>query len=306
MYGLPTFLIFFCFNPSQAGAVLSFLGKRFLNRRPENQRKVKQGGDRCVVEERKFGSEAELKFGLTSTSEKVSAARYASVGAVFSESKRKFVIDFTTFSETRTSKRRPWEFSKWTKLSRTNTLWWVPEPAGLPFTRYLPDTEGLGCEETIIEWGKALLKKRRVSKASAVLAVSRKALKEARNRESGEDSTFSYAFGPSEALLPSAITYFRDDRLNRSTVNFIKFVDYTIPGGTIELPLLGKNLDIMRAWMLPEENDANLTDPILDTAAAWGIDTEEEGISEVEMETRLSAVIIAVAAGWNERLAPGK
>ncbi|KAF4745266.1 hypothetical protein FOZ63_032768, partial [Perkinsus olseni] len=215
-------------------------------------------------------------------------------------------IDFTTFSETRTSKRRPWEFSEWTKLSRTNTLWWVAEPAGLPFTRYLPETEGLGCEETIIEWGKALLKKRRVSKASAVLAVSRKALKEARNRENGEDSTFSYAFGPSEDLLPSAITYFRDDRLNRSIVNFIKFVDYTIPGGTIELPLLSENLDLMRAWMLPEENDANLTDSILDTAAGWGIDTEEEGISEIEIETRLAAVTIAVAAGWNERLAPGK
>ncbi|KAF4726538.1 hypothetical protein FOZ62_023636 [Perkinsus olseni] len=517
IYGL---FIFLCFSSGEASAVKNPYSRRIPRRGFKSEQGVAKEQGRCAVEARRFRVNGKMETSRTTLSQEVSVAWQASVGAVFDGRKRKYVIDYATLGEIRTTKRRKTVRSNWITTSTTKTLRWVTELAGLPLTYDLLEVQGWGCEYTIIKWGATLLNRGfgSVDKASAVLALAREAMSESRVREYRDQTTeehaymfgssegllysplpaviafirddrherwlessiefldnvpshdtielpllrenldlmrawvlpgsqkthkehahltarilkispewglnltekvnddaavlalakealkdsrfreehdnstkaYLYVFGPPksplitkisfvrdalgnwfvnsiglvddvpsserlvlplydvnldrmrawmlpdedesderdanlmhsdpqrcdpgdelilnpflQALLPSAITYFRDDRLNRSIVNVIKFVDYTIPGGTIELPLLGKNLDIMRAWMLPEENDANLTDSILDTAVAWGIGTEEEGISEVEMETRLSAVTIAVAAGWHERLAPG-
>ncbi|KAF4704781.1 hypothetical protein FOZ63_008229 [Perkinsus olseni] len=219
---------------------------------------------RCVLEKRKFGDEAKLRIENGKFSQEVLVTWQASVGAVFSEREGKYVIDYVTLGETRKSERRACECPKWTEVSRVKTLWWVPEPAGLPFTRYLPETEGLGCEETIIEWGKALLKERRVSRASAVLAVARNALKEARQRDYGEESRYSFPFGAAGSLLSSRIAYFLDDTLHRLSVNLIKFVDSARSRDTIELPLLSENRDLMRFW-ISHEKDAHRMAPILES-----------------------------------------
>ncbi|KAF4726537.1 hypothetical protein FOZ62_023635 [Perkinsus olseni] len=248
---------------------------------------------RCVVEERRFGADAKLRIENGKLSQEVLVTVGGANAVDISDD------DFWK------SERRPCECPKWAEVSRVKTLWWVPEPAGLPFTRSLPEPEGLGCEDTIISWGKALLKERRVSKASAVLAVARNALKEARQRDYGDESGYSFPFGAAGSLLSSRIAYFLDDKLHRLSVNLIKFVDSPRSRDTIELPLLSKNLDLMRFWISHEE-DAHRMAPILETAARWGFNFVEEGISKREIETRFAAVAIAVAAGWNERLAPGE
>ncbi|KAF4747159.1 hypothetical protein FOZ63_003979, partial [Perkinsus olseni] len=260
---------------------------------------------RCVIEERHFGAEGKHAR-HTRLSEEIAVPWQASVGAVFSESEGKYVIDYVTLGETRTSTRRRSLLSQWTTRSQTNTLWWLLEPAGLPFTRYLPETEGLGCEETIIEWGKALLegKRRSVDNSAAVLAVARETLRESILRDSREARRFDRAFGPIESFLPSSIMLYRDERTNRTLANFIKFVDYTLASSTIELPLLSRNLDLMRAWMLSGARDRADRSDLALKASQWGINSEEIGISEVERENRVAATMVAIAAGWHERLAP--
>ncbi|KAF4652977.1 hypothetical protein FOL46_009411, partial [Perkinsus olseni] len=239
------------------------------------------GPSRCVIEERHFGAEGKYAR-HTRLSEEIAVPWQASVGAVFSEIKGKYVIDYVTLGETRTSKRRRSLLSQWATRSQTNTLWWLPEPAGLPFTRYLPETEGLGCEETIIEWGKALLKgkRRSVDNSAAVLAVARETLRESILRDSREARRFDHAFGPIESLLPSSIMIHRDEKTNKTLVNFIKFVDYTLSTGTIELPLLSKNLNLMRAWTLCGPTIRAARSDLALKASQWEINSEEIGISE--------------------------
>ncbi|KAF4693348.1 hypothetical protein FOZ62_024904, partial [Perkinsus olseni] len=72
------------------------------------------------------------------------------------------------------------------------------------------------------------------------------------------------------------------------------------------IPLLGKNLELMRYWTgRTNQRDADRTEITL-RAAQWGINVAEVGISKDEREYRAAATTIAVAAGWHERLDPVK
>ncbi|KAF4721892.1 hypothetical protein FOZ62_000336, partial [Perkinsus olseni] len=191
--------------------------------------------DRCAVEADAFGSDAVMRRGFSIKNKELFTPWQASVGAVFRGGR--YEIDYATLGETMTLSRRPSLSSSWEPIAEVNTLWWVPEPAGLPFTRYLPDTEGLGCEETIIEWGKALLKNEPGSsdEASAILAVARKALGGSQIRENREASAEqrTHEFGSDKSPLYSTITFLQHPETNGSLVSSIKFVDFTVPSHSI-------------------------------------------------------------------------
>ncbi|KAF4680873.1 hypothetical protein FOZ62_022450, partial [Perkinsus olseni] len=102
----------------------------------------------------------------------------------------------------RTSSGRPRKSDAWVKKSETKTLWWIVEVDGLPFTKAIPEAEGLKCEEAVIEWGRAMLEaegQKSVDKTMAVLAVARKAVQESVCFDDRHGERFSYGFGPAKA-----------------------------------------------------------------------------------------------------------
>ncbi|KAF4731147.1 hypothetical protein FOZ63_006842 [Perkinsus olseni] len=117
-------------------------------------------------------------------------------------------------------------------------------------------------------------------------------------------------FGPPESPLITTISFVRD-ALGKWFVNSIGLVDDVPSRERLVLPFYEGNLDRMRAWMLPDEDesderDANRTASILGNAAKWGINPMEEDITDSEYKLRFAAVTIAVATGWHKRLASFK
>ncbi|KAF4701803.1 hypothetical protein FOZ63_028354 [Perkinsus olseni] len=304
----PFFLVFLFIEEGLAEIALKASGRRPMRSTTVKKRTAGQEADRCAVEAHAFGSDAVMRRGFSIKNKELFTPWQASVGAVFREGR--YEIDYATLGETTTLSRRPGLSSSWEPIAEVNTLWWVTEPAGLPFTRYLPETGGLGCEETIIEWGKALLKNELGSsdEASAILAVARKALRGSQIRENREASAEqrTHEFGSDKSPLYSTITFLQNPETNGSLVSSIKFVDFTVPSHSIEIPLLSKNLELLRYWTgTTKQPDADGTEITLQ-AADWGIDAEEVNISESEKKNRAAATMMAVAAGWHERLAPGR
>ncbi|KAF4726539.1 hypothetical protein FOZ62_023637 [Perkinsus olseni] len=265
---------------------------------------------RCALIARRFGASAAILGGSSDLSQDISFPWEASVGAVFSEKESQYVIDYATLGETTTSYRRSYLLPIWRPISGINTLWWLTEPSGLPFTHKLPKTRGLTCEEAILEWGRGLLQKTQdfADENATVLAVARKALRESQLREDREARAKSYThvLGPSQSSLHSTITLIKKRRKKGSLVSSIKFVDNSAPSHVIDIPLLSKNLDLMRYWTgTTKQRDADRTELILRTTQ-WGFNVADDGISESEHENLAAAATIAVAAGWHGRLDPRK
>ncbi|KAF4660529.1 hypothetical protein FOZ61_003948 [Perkinsus olseni] len=180
----------------------------------------------------------------------------------------------------------------------------------------LRNVEAPGCSETVYAWGKALLRKERggggaaVDESSAVLAVVREALRKSTLAEDDNGRTEGpvHMFGPPESLLPATTTLYWLARLNRFVVSSIKFVDHETGNDTIDLPLESNDVHLMRYMMTVAKKGRTREDPIYrdiaDYAATWGIDLREKGISQREYNSRVGATAAAVAAGWNEKLAP--
>ncbi|KAF4681467.1 hypothetical protein FOZ60_012077 [Perkinsus olseni] len=279
---------------------LALAFKRWASRRGSNFKRVEQVQERCVVEESKFGDGAKLGWTRSPLLYETSVVWHASVGAVFDENRRKYIIDYATLGETTTSSGRPRKSDAWVKKSETKTLWWIVEVDGLPFTKAIPEAEGLKCEEAVIEWGRAVLEaegQNQWIKTMAVLAVARKAVQES-------------------APLLSTIT-FSENNMNLSFVSSIKFVDHTHSSGRPQIPLSSDNVELMRLWAgygkTGRKRDSREYAEIAEKASAWGIKTVlgsngEQNTSEdsdvVEYNIGRAAALIAVAAGWNERLAP--
>ncbi|KAF4706885.1 hypothetical protein FOZ63_002514, partial [Perkinsus olseni] len=281
-------------------------------RLPATTRRQLEG--RCLVEGRRILFKDNLKFDHTDLSKVVSLEVLATVGGVYSERKGKYVVDYVTWRETKAMRNRPFKRSPWETTSTTKIIW-ITEPTGLPFTYDLPEVdENLRCGDTIHEWGRGLLERkgRSVNDNAAVLALAKEALKDSRFREEHDNSTkaYLYVFGPPESPLITTISFVRD-ALGKWFVNSIGLVDDVPSRERLVLPLYEGNLDRMRAWMLPhedesDERDANRTASILGNAAKWGINPMEENIINSEYKLRFAAVTIAVATGWHKRLAPFK
>ncbi|KAF4684138.1 hypothetical protein FOZ60_008193 [Perkinsus olseni] len=290
-----------------AKTMLTTAGRAPLNTGQVVRVHAEQEQGRCALIARHFGASAAILGRSSDLSKDISFPWEASVGAVFSKKEGKYVIDYATLGESMTAYRRSYELPTWTAISNTQTLWWLLEPSGLPFTRKLPKTRGMTCEESIVEWGRQLLKKTRASedKNSAVLAVAREVLKESQLRDTRAER-YTHVFGPPQSSLSSTITFIEKLWEKRSRVSSIKFIDSAVPSHLIEIPLLGKNLELMRYWTgRTHQRDADRTEITL-RAAQWGIKVAEVGISKDEREYRAAATTIAVAAGWHERLDPVK
>ncbi|KAF4700763.1 hypothetical protein FOZ63_025252 [Perkinsus olseni] len=119
-----------------------------------------------------------------------------------------------------------------------------------------------------------------------------------------------------KAPLLSTIT-FSENNMNLSFVSSIKFVDHTRSGGQPKIPLSSDNVELMRLWAgygkTDRKRDSREYAEIAQKAAAWGIkrvlgSNGEQNTSEdsdvVEYNIGRAATLLAIAAGWNERLAP--
>ncbi|KAF4738808.1 hypothetical protein FOZ62_002219 [Perkinsus olseni] len=267
--------------------------------------------DGCVIETDVFRSDATVERESFDGGRETTTPWQASVSLKFDLKNGRYIIDYATLGENRTT----YAGNRVAPVVETKTLWWLFEVDWLPFMEPLRKVEAPGCSETVYAWGKALLRKERgggaaVDESSAVLAVVREALRESTLAEDDNGRTEGpvHMFGPSESLLPATTTLFWLARVNRFVVSSIKFVDYETGNDTIDLPLESNDVHLMRYMMTVAKKGCTREDPIYtsiaDYAVTWGIDLREKGISQKQYNSRVGATAAAVAAGWNERLAP--